>query len=118
MAIDASFAHSTMRGGANPSDLQVAEQSYGGSKCHSGAVQLQRDHIHRVTKSIQATCAGAFAAIRFTFGAQPDLIDSKGIDKVQKPDFQLGNPGVQSLQPFYPDKKTNQSVLKFTANCF
>src|SRR5512143_1613408 len=37
LALDANLAHSTMRGGANPSDLTVVEPSCGGSQCHSGS---------------------------------------------------------------------------------
>src|SRR5512138_1592419 len=33
LALNADLAHSTMRGGANPSDLAVVEQSCGGSSC-------------------------------------------------------------------------------------
>ncbi len=35
LALDADLAHSSMRGGANPSDLAVVEASCGGSDCHS-----------------------------------------------------------------------------------
>src|SRR5512135_2917732 len=73
LALDANLAHSTMRGGANPSDLTVVEQSCGGSQCHSGSAADNQDHIQRVTTSVQATYAGALANILYTFGAQPDL---------------------------------------------
>src|SRR5512142_1058860 len=79
LALDANLAHSTMRGGANPSDLSVAEISCGGTSCHSGSAADQRDHIQRVTTGIQATYAGAIANIRYTFGAQPDLNAYLGI---------------------------------------
>ena len=36
LALEADLAHSTMRGGRNPSDLSVVEASCGGSDCHSG----------------------------------------------------------------------------------
>ena len=70
LALDADLAHSTMRGGANPSDLSVVEASCGGEMCHSGTSQANRDHIQRVTTSLQATYAGAIAQVRYAFGAQ------------------------------------------------
>jgi hypothetical protein len=73
LALDAGLAHSTMRGGANPSDLGVVEASCGGANCHSGATSDHNDHIPRVLSSLQATYAGAIASVRYTFGAQPDL---------------------------------------------
>ena len=73
LALTAELAHSTMRGGANPSDLSVVETSCGGEKCHSGSPQADIDHIQRVTSSLQATYAGAIAQVRYAFGAQPDL---------------------------------------------
>jgi len=79
LALDADLAHSSMRGGANPSDLAVVEASCGGSDCHSGTAELDRDHIQRVLTGIQATYAGAIAQMRFTFGAQPDLKARYGI---------------------------------------
>ena len=72
LALDADLAHSTMRGGANPSDLSVAEISCGGSSCHTGSEADDRDHIQRVMTSVQSTYAGAIANIRYTFGAQTD----------------------------------------------
>jgi hypothetical protein len=79
LALDADLAHSTMRGGRNPSDLAVVEESCGGDNCHSGSSADERDHIHRVNTSIQSTYAGAIANIRYTFGAQPDLTARQGI---------------------------------------
>lgn len=73
LALDADLAHSSMRGGRNPSDLAVAELSCGGSDCHTGSPELNRDHVARVLTSIQTTYAGAIASIRFTYGAQNSL---------------------------------------------
>lgn len=69
LALDANLAHSTMRGGNNPSDLQVVEASCGGANCHSGPADQHQDHIARVLSSLQATYAGAIASVRYTFGA-------------------------------------------------
>ncbi|MCA9915788.1 MAG: hypothetical protein KC496_20680, partial [Anaerolineae bacterium] len=55
LALDAGLAHSSMRGGNNPSDLSVVEQSCGGSECHSGDPDDERDHIQRVMTSVQST---------------------------------------------------------------
>ena len=37
LALEADLAHSTMRGGDNPSDFSVVEASCGGEDCHSGS---------------------------------------------------------------------------------
>ena len=37
LALDADLAHSSMRGEANPSDLNVAAESCGGEQCHNGS---------------------------------------------------------------------------------
>jgi hypothetical protein len=103
-----------MRGGANPSDLSVVEQSCGGSSCHSGSEADDRRHIQRVTTSIQSTYAGAIANIRFTFGAQSDLTPLFGISGVTDEDTQTG---ITSLPPFDLSSETNPSVLKFGENC-
>jgi hypothetical protein len=116
MALEADLAHSSMRGGKNPSDLTVVEESCGGSDCHSGMPEDHRDHIQRVQTSIQATYAGAIAQIRYTFGAQPDLIARYGIKAVQA--YQTGN---QSALPFLlafdPTQENSLGVLAFAENC-
>jgi hypothetical protein len=114
LALDADLAHSTMRGGANPSDLSVAEASCGGSNCHSGSVADQRDHIQRVMTSIQSTYAGAIANIRFTFGAQSDLTPIYGIDEVVDEHTKTG---ITSLNTFDLSSETNPSIQKFGENC-
>src|SRR5512146_369210 len=53
LALDANLAHSTMRGGANPSDLSVAEASCGGANCHSGSAADNQNHNQRVMTSVQ-----------------------------------------------------------------
>ena len=72
LALDANLAHSTMRGGKNPSDFSVVQASCGGANCHSGTAESNRNHIQRATTSIQATYAGAIANIRYAFGDQSD----------------------------------------------
>ena len=83
LALDADLAHSTMRGGRNPSEFSVVEASCGSEQCHSGAASENRDHIQRALTSVQSTYAGAIANIRFTFGAQADLTPIYGIRSIQ-----------------------------------
>src|SRR5512143_1696755 len=83
LALNADLAHSTMRGGANPSDLAVAEQSCGGSECHYGTAAEGRDHLQRVMMSVQSTYAGAIANMLYTFGKQPDLRARFGVHAVE-----------------------------------
>jgi hypothetical protein len=105
LALDANLAHSTMRGGANPSDLLVVEQSCGGEKCHSGSSATNMDHIQRVTTSLQATYAGAIAQVRYAFGAQPDLQAHMGIY------------AIDGLTAFDPSKESSPALQQFAANC-
>ena len=116
LALEADLAHSTMRGGRNPSRLEVVEESCGGSDCHSGAPEDNRDHIQRVQTSIQATYAGAIASIRYTFGAQPDLEAQMAIQAVQDHDGS-SQTGILSLDALDPSLETNPSVLAFAQNC-
>ena len=116
LALDADLAHSTMRGGRNPSDLSVVEASCGGSECHSGDSALERDHIPRVMTSLQATYAGAIANIRYSFGAQPDLMAHLGIYAVQAEEPPL--PGQSAfLGIFDPQTESSPEVLAFAQNC-
>jgi hypothetical protein len=105
LALDADLAHSTMRGGANPSDLSVVEASCGGEMCHSGTVQANRDHIQRVTTSLQATYAGAIAQVRYAFGAQPDLTARMGIN------------AIDGLAAFDPAAESSPALQAFADNC-
>jgi hypothetical protein len=114
LALDADLAHSSMRGGGNPSDLAVVEQSCGGADCHSGSAELDRDHIQRVMTSIQSTYAGAIGSVRYTFGAQPDLQAYFGIEAVSD---EQSKSGITALAPFDPAAGTNPSILKFGENC-
>jgi hypothetical protein len=114
LALDADLAHSSMRGGNNPSDFAVVEASCGGENCHSGAVQGFRDHIQRATTSIQETYAGAIASIRYTFGLQPDLTARMGSSAVQAPN---STSGITSLEAFDPVAGANPFVLAFGRDC-
>ena len=114
LALDADLAHSTMRGGKNPSDLSVVEASCGGTNCHSGSEADNRDHIQRVMTSIQSTYAGAIANIRFTFGAQNDLTAHFGINAITDNQTKTG---ITSLSVFDPTSDNNPSIQKFGENC-
>ncbi len=114
LALDADLAHSTMRGASNPSDLSVVEQSCGGSDCHSGSEADERNHIQRVTTSVQSTYAGAIASIRYTFGAQTDLAAHFGIAAISDDESQTG---IKSLDAFTPAADSNPMIGQFGENC-
>ncbi len=114
LALEATLAHSTMRGGKNPSDFSVVQASCGGPACHSGAAEDFRNHIQRATTSIQATYAGAIASIRYTFGDQPDLKARLGVFAVQVPE---STSGITELAAFNPAQETNPYVKAFGENC-
>ena len=105
LALTADLAHSSMRGGANPSDLSVVEASCGGEMCHSGTPQMERDHIQRVTTSLQATYAGAIAQIRYAFGAQKDLTARMGVY------------AIDGLAAFDPTLESSPALVEFASNC-
>src|SRR5512143_3464014 len=116
LALDADLAHSTMRGGANPSDLAVVDQSCGGSQCHSGSAADDRDHIQRVMTSVQSTYSGAIASMLYTFGAQSDLTARFGLHAVTD-DSITTKTGVPALQLFDAAAEANPSVQAFATNC-
>jgi hypothetical protein len=114
LALNADLAHSTMRGGANPSDLSVAEISCGGSNCHTGSEADDRNHVQRVMTSIQATYAGAIANIRYTYGAQADLNARFGINALVDG---YTKTGITELNVFDPTADANPMIHKFGENC-
>ena len=116
LALDADLAHSSMRGGKNPSDLSVAEQSCGGADCHSGPVEEWRNQIERVKSSIMATYAGAIAQARYTFGAQPDLTPLFGMRAVQ--DTTLPSlTEIYTLEEFNPGAEAIPELPTFAEDC-
>jgi len=114
LALNADLAHSTMRGGANPSNLSVVEASCGGSNCHSGSGADGRDHIQRVMTSIQSTYTGAITNILFTFGEQSDLNPHYGINTVTD---EISQTGITSLTALDLSSTENPSIQKFGENC-
>ncbi len=115
LALDAHLAHASMRGGNNPSDLSVVEQSCGGEACHSGSPADQRDHIQRVKTSLQATYTGAITSVLFTFGAQPDLTPRYATRTVE--DENKTKTGISALLAFSDANQSNPSIQKFAENC-
>jgi hypothetical protein len=114
LGLDAELAHSSMRGGKNPADFSVVQVSCGGNDCHSGAATDHKDHIQRATTSIQATYAGAIANIRYTFGAQPDLIARMGVTAITA---EASSSGITSLAAFDPSRESIPAILLFGQNC-
>ena len=114
LALDATIAHSTLRGGANPADYSVVQANCGGTNCHSGTAASFSDDIQRSTTSIQDTYAGAIAAIRYAFGAQSSLKALYGTSAVQDPQ---STSGITSLATFNPLVETNPAVQAFGKDC-
>ncbi len=78
LALDADRAHSTLRGGRNPSDPSVVQASCGQTNCHGGYDSPEQNHVTRMLNSLQATYAGGIALVRYSFGAQADLTGRYG----------------------------------------
>ncbi len=116
LALDADLAHSSMRGGANPADLAVAEQSCGGENCHSGAAADGRDHIQRVMTSIQTTYTGAITSLRYTFGAQADQQPRLGAFAIRDTSLP-SQTGILFLEAFDPAAESHASLQLFGENC-
>jgi hypothetical protein len=116
LALDADLAHSSMRGGNNPSELSVVEQSCGGSSCHNGIDNEFGDHIQRVMTSIQSTYAGAIANVRYTFGAQADLNPIFGTVEVQDTSLP-SQTGIVFLEGYSSTDQTHPSLQLFGENC-
>jgi hypothetical protein len=114
LAVDADQAHSTMRGGRNPSDLSVVQASCGGSNCHSGTTADLKDHIQRVTTSVQATYSGAIATVLYAFGTQPDSFAHQAVFAVQDPQTKSG---ITALSAFDPSTTTSPAIQSFATNC-
>ena len=116
LALDADLAHSTMRGGANPSDLSVVQQSCGGSECHSGSTTDRRDHIQRVMTSVQSTYSGAIASILYTYGLESDLTARFGMQAVSDDQVNTST-GVPALRAFDARAFRSRIVDAFAHDC-
>ena len=116
LALDATLAHSDMRGGNNPSDLSVVQQSCGGENCHSGSSATGSDHIQRVMTSIQSTYAGAIANVRYAFGGQKSLTPVFGVMAVSDTSLP-SQTGILHLDGYDPTIETNPGLKMFGKNC-
>jgi hypothetical protein len=114
LALDATLAHSTLRGGANPADYSVVQENCGGANCHSGTAASYSDDIPRSTTSIQDTYAGAIAIMRYTYGGQTNLKALFGTSAIQDPQ---STSGITSLQKYDPKTETNPMLRLFGQNC-
>ena len=116
LALDADLAHSTLRGGRNPSDPAVVELACGGAACHSGAAEADQDHIQRITTNLHTTYAGAIAKVRYALGAQPDPGAYLGL--VSAGDAHpLTTTQLTQLQAFDPTQETQAALQSFAQNC-
>lgn len=117
LALEEARAHDGLIGGRNPSDYAVVEQTCGGSDCHSGDPEDDRDHIARSLTSVQATYAGAIAAVRRAFGEQPDDAARFAIHTVDDLDGTSAT-GILSLEPLEASLEGAPApVQAFAENC-
>ena len=116
LALSANLAHSTLRGGNNPSDFTVVEASCGGEQCHSGSPESGRDHIQRVLTNLHSTYAGAIAAVRYMIGAQPDRKAIQGLGAIQDNQVTTST-GLSSLAAFNPAQQDLPLLQTFANNC-
>ena len=116
LALEADLAHSSMRGGKNPSDLSVVEESCGGLECHSGAAAAGRDHIQRVMTSIQTTYAGAITSLRYTFGAQADQTPYFGARATTDTSLP-SQTSILTLAAYDPAVESSSSLQQIGVNC-
>lgn len=120
LSLDKATAHQGLRGGRNPSRLDVADQSCGRADCHGGYAEVgpgNRNMVDRVTHSLQATYAPAIALVNYTFGGQPTLTPTLGISTV----VALGPvapPALARLAALPPTRQATGPVLaRFVASC-
>ncbi|MBN2548551.1 MAG: hypothetical protein JXB15_05320 [Anaerolineales bacterium] len=116
LALEADLAHSSLRGGRNPSRLEVVEASCGGSLCHSGEGLAERHHIPRLLTSLHATYAGAIASVRCAAGEQPSLEASLGAVSAADNDGK-SQTGILILSAFDPARAASPEVQTFAQDC-
>lgn len=117
LALEADLAHSTLRGGRNPSDPTVMESACGGGACHSGTAETDQDHIQRITMNLHTTYAGAIAKVRYAIGAQPDPDAYLGLVSVADTS-PLTTTHLTQLQAYDPNQETTVALQSFAQNCF
>ncbi|MDM8521117.1 hypothetical protein QUF64_13820 [Anaerolineales bacterium HSG6] len=111
-ALQAEEAHQGLRGGKNPSDLTVAQETCGRG-CHNGLANDDQNHVDRVMRSLQGTYAGGIAEVRFAFGAQSDEMPIYGVYKVTDASSKTG---LTQLAAF-PHTSTHSIDGQFAENC-
>lgn len=109
LALDQDRAHSTMRGGRNPSALDVAAQSCGQPNCHGGYADEEQNHVERVLKSVQATYAGGIASVRYAFGLQKSQVAQFGVRAVSDASNALPPNAVAALL-LYPTNPVSGTI--------
>ncbi len=113
LALDKEQAHTGLR--PNPADLSVAAQSCGQAGCHAGHTDSSRNRVEQVTRSLQATYAGAIALLRYSFGAQPDLTPLFGV--IGAVDPQPLPQTVPELAPYSITQTSRPAESEFVQNC-
>lgn len=114
LALDKERAHATLRGGKNPSALDVAAQNCGQENCHGGYADAEQNHVDRVLKSLQGTYAGGIANVRYAFGLQTSPVAQYGVYAVRDDNAPLPENAIASLDAFSP---THGIEEKFSQAC-
>ena len=105
LALDEDLAHSTMRGGKNPSDPAVVEASCGGEQCHSGPAITEQNQIQRLELNLHTTYAGAISAVRLHWGVQSDAQAHQSVV------------AAGGLELFDPTQESAPQAQTFAKNC-
>lgn len=114
LALDKERAHATLRGGKNPSDFSVVQQSCGQENCHGGYADAEQNHVDRVLKSLQGTYAGGIAQTRYAFGLQASPVAQYGVYAIQDDTTLLPENAIAALDAFSP---THGIEEKFSQAC-
>jgi hypothetical protein len=119
LSLDEEVAHTGLIGSeanpGNPADLSVVEVSCGSVDCHSGDVANDRDHIERVTRSVQASYAGAINALLDLNGLAQDGVYYGNL-AVSDEDV-VSPAAVEALRRFDPESFDNPAVTQFAEEC-
>jgi hypothetical protein len=114
LSLETELAHQGLRGGKNPGDFRVAEESCGNG-CHNGTGDPEKDHVNGVLRSVQGTYAGGIATVRFSFGLQPDDTPIYGAYSVTD-DKLTSRTGIDALDAL-PRTSDHTIEQNFIANC-
>ncbi len=114
LSLKADQAHTGLRGGKNPGDLLVAQESCG-LNCHNGFADEGKNHVDGVLRSLQGTYAGGIAQVRFSFGAQSTETPLYGVYGITD-DHPATAAGLAELTAF-PAQSGHPIDQKFAENC-